>query len=42
MDFSFRDNSTVADIAGVPEKYRGLYAFCARSPSMPQGLSEEA
>lgn len=26
MDFTFKDNSTVADIAGVPEKYRGLYA----------------
>lgn len=26
MDFTFKDNSTVADINGVPEKYRGLYA----------------
>lgn len=25
MDFTFKDNSTVADINGVPEKYRGLY-----------------
>jgi hypothetical protein len=26
MDFTFKDNSTVEDINGVPEKYRGLYA----------------
>ena len=26
MDFTFKDNATVADLAGVPEKYRGLYA----------------
>ncbi len=26
MDFTFKENSTVADINGVPEKYRGLYA----------------
>lgn len=26
MDFTFKDNSTIADINGVPEKYRGLYA----------------
>ena len=25
-DFTFKDNSTVEDINGVPEKYRGLYA----------------
>ncbi len=26
MDFTFKENTTVADINGVPEKYRGLYA----------------
>ncbi len=26
VDFTFKDNTTIADIAGVPEKYRGLYA----------------
>jgi len=26
MDFTFKDNGTVADINAVPEKYRGLYA----------------
>lgn len=26
MEFTFKDNSTVADINAVPEKYRGLYA----------------
>ena len=25
MDFTFKENTTVADINGVPEKYRGLY-----------------
>lgn len=26
VDFTFKDNTTVEDINGVPEKYRGLYA----------------
>ena len=26
VDFTFKENTTVADINGVPEKYRGLYA----------------
>lgn len=26
MEFTFKENSTVEDINGVPEKYRGLYA----------------
>ncbi len=26
MDFTFKENTTVADINAVPEKYRGLYA----------------
>lgn len=26
MEFTFKDNTTVADINAVPEKYRGLYA----------------
>jgi len=26
MEFTFKENTTVADINGVPEKYRGLYA----------------
>ena len=26
VDFTFKENTTVADLAGVPEKYRGLYA----------------
>lgn len=26
VDFTFKDNTTVGEIAGVPEKYRGLYA----------------
>lgn len=26
MDFTFKDNSIVGDVAAIPEKYRGLYA----------------
>ena len=26
VDFTFKENTKVADINGVPEKYRGLYA----------------